>query len=316
MSNDIERLRGRIASAGEVRSLVRAMKALAASNIVQYEDAVRALGGYTRALELALAACLREMELPEAGPVRGSKRALPAGVILFGSDQGLIGRFNEVLMEFASERLRGMPGDGRTVWAVGERMHALVVAAGMTDANLLAVPTSVHAITSLVARILLAAEGARERGELDRIHVFHNRPGAGATYAPTRRRLLPLDRAWRSRLTALPWPTRMLPEVIGGRLPALPEFIRSHLFMQLFQACAESLASENASRLAAMQRAESNIEEIIQLLGREFHERRQEAIDQELFDVISAFEARSKADHSIRSAAAFTLPAPGPPRHA
>lgn len=295
MSNSIESLRGRIASAGEVLSLVRAMKALAASNIVQYEDAVRALDDYTRTLELALAACLREVELPADEPARGSGRALPVGVILFGSDQGLIGRFNEVLMEFASGQLGGLHGDGRTVWAVGERMHALLVAAGMTRATLLGVPSSVHAITSLVGRVLLAVEGARERGELDCIHVFHNHPGAGASYAPTSRRLLPLDQAWRSRLGAVPWPTRMLPEVIDGRRLALPEFIRSQLFMQLFQACAESLASENASRLAAMQRAESNIEDLIEALGREFHERRQDAIDQELFDVISAFEARPKS---------------------
>jgi F-type H+-transporting ATPase subunit gamma len=59
----------------------------------------------------------------------------------------------------------------------------------------------------------------------------------------------------------------------------------------LFQACAESLASENASRLAAMQRAEKNIGEILEQLNRTFHRIRQESIDEELFDVISGYEA-------------------------
>ena len=61
--------------------------------------------------------------------------------------------------------------------------------------------------------------------------------------------------------------------------------------MLLFQACAESLNSENASRLAAMQRAEKNIKNILEELNREFDSVRQASIDEELFDVVSGFEA-------------------------
>ncbi len=68
-------------------------------------------------------------------------------------------------------------------------------------------------------------------------------------------------------------------------------FVREYLFVSLFKACAESLASENASRLAAMQRAEKNIDELLGDLNRSFHRLRQSGIDEELFDVISGFEA-------------------------
>ncbi|HDP94800.1 MAG TPA: F0F1 ATP synthase subunit gamma, partial [Candidatus Aminicenantes bacterium] len=64
----------------------------------------------------------------------------------------------------------------------------------------------------------------------------------------------------------------------------------------LFRACAESLASENASRLAAMQRAEKNIDELLENLNRSFHRLRQSSIDEELFDIISGFEALSAKD--------------------
>jgi len=57
------------------------------------------------------------------------------------------------------------------------------------------------------------------------------------------------------------------------------------------RACAESLASENASRLAAMQRAEKNIDDLLEDLNGAFHRLRQSGIDEELFDVISGFEA-------------------------
>ena len=63
------------------------------------------------------------------------------------------------------------------------------------------------------------------------------------------------------------------------------------MFVSLFRACAESLASENASRLAAMQRADKNIEELLAAFKSSFHRLRQSSIDEELFDVVSGFEA-------------------------
>jgi F-type H+-transporting ATPase subunit gamma len=67
--------------------------------------------------------------------------------------------------------------------------------------------------------------------------------------------------------------------------------IREYLFISLFRACAESLASENASRLSAMERADKNINDLLEQLHRTFNQLRQSGIDEELFDVISGFEA-------------------------
>ena len=78
---------------------------------------------------------------------------------------------------------------------------------------------------------------------------------------------------------------------MGGGAGILRALIREYLFISLFKACAESLASENASRLAAMQRAEKNIEDLLETLYGDFHRLRQSSIDEELFDVISGYEA-------------------------
>ena len=74
----------------------------------------------------------------------------------------------------------------------------------------------------------------------------------------------------------------------------LRALIREYLFISLFRACAESLASENASRLGAMERADRNIKELLTNLNSTFHRLRQTGIDEELFDVISGFEALSE----------------------
>ena len=103
--------------------------------------------------------------------------------------------------------------------------------------------------------------------------------------------LLPWDDMWWRDLTHFHWPTQNLPEVMNSTEQTLAVLVREYLFVSLFRACAESLSSENASRLAAMQRAEKNIDELLSTLNRTFHSLRQRDIDEEMFDVVSGFEA-------------------------
>jgi F-type H+-transporting ATPase subunit gamma len=269
------------------------MKALAASSIGQYEKSVRALGDYYRTVELGLSACFRESE-PAALLVerKGQSDASAIGAVVFGSDQGLVGQFNDVVADFAIKTLAALPGQPK-VWAVGERVHARLAEAGLPLIGLFTVPNSVQAITPLVGEIQIESEAHRAEGEYKRLYVFHNRPQSGALYEPVSQRLLPLDAQWQQGLAKVHWPTKTLPEVMGSGTAALRGLIREYLFISLFRACAESLASENASRLAAMQRADKNIDELLEHLHGTFHRLRQSGIDEELFDVISGFEALS-----------------------
>ena len=211
---------------------------------------------------------------------------------MFGSDQGLVGQFNDVVADYAVKTLAALPGEPR-VWSVGERVHARLTDAGLPVMGLLVVPNSVKAITPLVGQILVESETRQRQGEVTELHLFYNRPKSGAVYTPVSQRLLPLDENWRGKLAELPWPTGNLPEIMSGGTATLRALIREYLFVSLFRACAESLASENASRLAAMQRADKNIDELLEDLNGTFHRLRQSGIDEELFDVISGFEALS-----------------------
>jgi F-type H+-transporting ATPase subunit gamma len=289
MSGTTASLGRQINSAQDLQSVVRTMKALAASSIGQYEKSVRALTDYYRTVELGLGACFRESE-PTALMVDGKRGAAPGsiGAVVFGSDQGLVGQFNEVVADYAVKMIAALPGT-RRIWAVGERVHARLTDAGLPLTGLFTVPISVQAITPLVGQILVESEAGE--GEVTELHLFYNRPGSGAAYAPANQRLLPLDETWRRRLVELPWQTGHVPEVMGGGTATVRALIREYLFVSLFRACAESLASENASRLAAMERADRNIDDLLETLHGTFHRLRQGGIDEELFDVISGFEA-------------------------
>jgi len=293
VSDTTASLRRKIGGAGDLQSVVRTMKAVAASSIGQYEQSVHALADYYHAVELGLGACLRQ---EEPAPLMAERNRLTVagaiGAVVFGSDQGLVGQFNDEVADYAVAGLAALPGKPE-VWAVGERVHARLADAGLPLVGLFAVPNSVKAITPLVGQILVESEARHGQGEVTELHLFYNRPTSAAGYAPVSQRLLPLDESWRRTLADLRWPTGNLPEVLGSGTATLRALISEYLFVSLFRACAESLASENASRLAAMQRAEKNIDELLEDLNRTFHRVRQNGIDEELFDVVSGFEALS-----------------------
>ncbi|MBK5105557.1 MAG: F0F1 ATP synthase subunit gamma, partial [Burkholderiales bacterium] len=161
MSDTTASLRRKIGSAGDLQSVVRSMKALAASSIGQYEQSVRALADYYRTVELGLSLCLRQ-GAPAGLTAEGRGRTDEAlvGAVVFGSDQGLVGQFNDAVADFAVRSLAAVAGKLQ-VWAVGERVRARLSDAGLPLAGLYAVPNSVKAITPLVGKILLESE-ARE----------------------------------------------------------------------------------------------------------------------------------------------------------
>ena len=293
MSDTTAGLRRKIAGAEDLRSVVRTMKAVAASSIGQYEKSVHALDDYYRTVELGLGVCFRKSgSAPLIAERKGKTVVHAIGAVVFGSDQGLVGQFNDVVADHAVKTLTALTAKPE-VWAVGERVHARLADAGLPLIGLFSVPGSVRAITPLVGQILVGCGLHRSQGEATELHLFFNRPTSGSGYEPVNQRLLPLDEDWRRRLADLPWPTGNLPEVMGSGTAALRSFIREYLFVSIFRACAESLASENASRLAAMQRADKNIAESLEDLSGKFHRLRQSGIDEELFDVVSGFEALS-----------------------
>ena len=117
------------------------------------------------------------------------------------------------------------------------------------------------------------------------------KPVAGHGYKPSMQQLLPLDERWQQNIVKMAWPSKNLPEVIGSSEQTLLTLVHEYLFVSLFRACAEALASENASRLLAMQRAEKNINELLDSMKRNYHRLRQNGIDEELFDLVAGFEA-------------------------
>jgi len=121
----VERLQRRIDTLGELHTIVRTMKALSAVSIRQYERAAQALDDYYRTVELGLHVVLKDMESPPS-PLHRRGEAQRLAAIVFGSDHGLCGRFNEDIAAFALQRMEASTAspEGRRLLAVGSRVAA------------------------------------------------------------------------------------------------------------------------------------------------------------------------------------------------
>ncbi len=293
MTNTLVGMRRKIGSAQDLHGVVRAMKTIAASGVAEYERSLLALEHYRRTVELGLGACLRSAQPAGARP-RGTRPVRdPASrmtVFVFGSDQGLVGQFNESVANFAVQVLAEERGE-QQVWAVGEHADTALAGAGVQVAGMLAVPATLQAIPDLVGQVLDHAPQANREGTSSELHLFFNRPEPGEVPVPVHAKLLPLDEAWRREMMDHAWPTRTLPQVFDRAETTLAALIGEYLFIAIYAACAQSLASENSSRLAAMERADRNIADMLADLGASYHRMRQASIDEELFDVISGFES-------------------------
>jgi F-type H+-transporting ATPase subunit gamma len=290
MSETIETLLRTIEKAETLDSVVRTMKTLAAANIRQYEEAVRSLGDYYHTIELGLGACLRQSGGVDFELKNHKIKPLHTIAVVFGSDQGLVGQFNDQLVDFMRLSLDGLTSSSHFL-AVGERIQLSLRDTGLEPVRRFAVPNSVNAITPLVGDILAAVEEWREKVFNVQLYLFYNTPVSGEFYRSLYQRLLPFDEQWEREIKQIAWPTKALPEILSGVGSARWALIREYLFVSIFRACANSLASENASRLSAMQRAEKNIEELLDDLARHYNNQRQAGIDEELFDVVSGFTA-------------------------
>lgn len=289
MSETMTSLRRQLDVTRDLQSVVTTMRALAAVNIRQYQEAVAALEEYRRTIALGLRIVLFNNPQAALEEVRPPHRQI---AVVIGSDQGLVGQFNRHVVDHAHQTMQQWAGDQEMllVCAVGQRVVPQLADHGYAVDAVLRVPNTKAAITPIVRRILFQVAAWRDAHQINQLVLFHNRPTSQASYTPERIQLLPLDAEWLATLREAGWDSRTLPTSRIDELTLFRQLIQQHLFASLYYALASSLASENASRLASMENAKQNIEERLSDLEHRFNQQRQSAITEELFDVMAGFE--------------------------
>jgi len=285
----LDMLQKRIKTTNDLLSVVRTMKSLAAVNIRHFERAAQSLTQYAEVVEQGWTVLFRSVGF--LLPVHREERSV---VLVVGSDQGMCGQFNELSMQAALELGATLTGKGMDVafWTAGARVRVRLEDSGKDAVVHFPIPGTLGGVDSTVGDIV-ENMAQWQRHDAARFYVVHNAQNESEGYTPLVHRVLPLDRAWTEERSGASWPGRCLPQAMIPGETLFTGLFEQHLFVSLYGALARSMAAENAARLAAMQAAEKNIEEMRESLESDFRRTRQTAITDELLDIVAGFEAMS-----------------------
>lgn len=286
----LQKLQNNISSAESLQSIVGTMKAHASSNINQFQSAAKSSWQYRDVLDKSLYIIFSEEEQIQ------SQESLKGQIIhiVFGSDHGLAGRFNERIVNYA---LKNIPYDKNNVnIIIGQQVFQRVLGE-LTIIDLFSVPQTTDNITTMVNNVLLKLDKLRDENPIEKIVLHYNKPEDRISFKEESEVLFPLDLMEISK-NKLEWDSNRIPTYFTDRDKILSDLMQQYFFITLYRAFCYSLASENASRLSSMQSAEKNIEERLEELNFEYRRQRQNSITEELNDVISGFKAIRKSKNT------------------
>ena len=186
----IEELKQKTATGRELKSVVKTMKALAAVSIHQYERAAESLREYNRTLEMGWQILLQKhsQKIKE----ESIRPAQNTACIVFGSDWGMCGQFNEKIAEYTQKYLNysSASGSDTLILNVGARIGDRLTVMGHNCDASFNLPSSIVGITAIIQEIVLTLEEWRENGKVERIVVIYNCIASGAVYRPVKSILL------------------------------------------------------------------------------------------------------------------------------
>lgn len=299
MAQTLENLARRTTSLQGIRSVVHTMKALSVINSAPYEQAAKAIEAYHETVLDGLHAFVTRFGPLDSTSIDHAVRVL----IVFGSDHGLCGNYNEALADHVAGKLSEASGAPSTVLCVGAQL-----ADALTDQHIAIEQTffpaaSVDGIGRLANLLTHCLEEIRTHVHPHDmiVSLAYVAQGGKTGQGPVVKALLPLDKSLLADLSAKPWESRSRPFFSMQADDLFMALLRNHLFATLFRAIAEALLTENAARLALMQQAERSVDDRLDDLESETRAVRQDEITTELLDVIIGFEAlrttkRKKAD--------------------
>ena len=273
----------RISSLRELAEIVAAIRAIAASQMQQSLTSIKSIQSYSELIREALFDAARA--LPGDRTVASTRGR--CGLLLFGTEHGLCGGFNQPLLRAVQHDLRARAVKPVLI-VVGSRAARLCRENGLSFA--LAIPMATHyaGVTGTARRVAAELYQLFGGGQLAGIEVTFVRDSEGGALKIERQKLLPLE------LPTGKAGSPQLPPIINLRPRQLLDgIIAEYLFGALENAAMQSFFSENLARFRTMEAAHQNIRRKSAQLTTMARRMRQEAITSEILDLITGAEALS-----------------------
>lgn len=283
---NLQTLKKSLASARNLFTIVNTMKLHATTNINQFQQAADASMQYRQVLNKALSVVMKKREMPEEVLRRNDGKTIH---VVFSSDHGLCGSFNERIIDYAKERIM----NGSILLVVGEQ--GLKRLEGYKVEGFFSVPQTVDGITASVQNLLSELDELREKEKVKEIYLHYNRSSGKQGFREHSEKLFPLELK-KIRKEDVKWKSGAQPTYYMSGERLLSDLLKQYYFITLFRTFCYSLVTENESRIASMTSAKKNIEERMEELEMKYKRLRQDSITEEIRDITSGFHVLKKKE--------------------
>ncbi len=291
----LDNLKKTLDTSKSIKQVVSTMKALSSANIKKYEKIVKVLYAYRSNIELALQALMMysDININELDFVKNSKDKKEKNLaIIFGSNQGLCGRFNDKIMNFVIDDIKS--SDKTKIIVVGERLNMLMSNTKLNIEKSIPVPNSIDNMSSTIFDILEVIEKEIKNKTSDKVFLYYMANDDTMNGTLTKTRLIPVDKKILENAQKKVWPTNNIPYWQTNSKTLIVDLLKQYIFVGLNNALINSIASEQKNRLITLQNAENNINDLIRTKNLEYNQKRQGTITSELLDVVTGYAVAKK----------------------
>jgi F-type H+-transporting ATPase subunit gamma len=289
----LKALKGRIASVKSTQKITKAMKMVAAAKLRRAQQAAEAGRPYATRMESVMASLAAKVAISPQSPklLAGTGRDQTHLLVVATSDRGLAGAFNSNIVRAARRKADELTAEGKQVlfYLVGRKGRAVIqrlypkqiIHQHDTSAMKFASFADAQAIANdLVERY--------QTDGIDVVHLFYARFQSALVQEPVGQQIIPISLPEAG--SAATGPSAAI-EYEPDEEEILASLLPRNVAVQIFRALLENAASEQGSRMTAMDNATRNAGDMINRLSIAYNRQRQAAITTELVEIISGAEA-------------------------
>jgi F-type H+-transporting ATPase subunit gamma len=291
----LKALKIRIGSVKSTQKITKAMKMVAAAKLRRAQMAAEAARPYSDRLEAVVTSLASTVAVGPQSPklLAGTGNDQTHLLVVCTSDRGLAGGFNSNIVRAARRKAQELEGQGKTVrfYLVGRKGRAVI--------QRLYPKQIVHQHDTSGIRQLSFADAQAIADDLidryttdgiDVVHLFYARFRSALVQEPIAQQIIPVPLGQSEGAGASTGVTPAV-EYEPDEDEILADLLPRNVAIQIFRALLENAASEQGSRMTAMDNATRNAGDMINRLTIEYNRTRQAAITKELIEIISGAEA-------------------------
>ena len=289
----LKALKIRIGSVKSTQKITKAMKMVAAAKLRRAQEAAEAGRPYAQRLEKVVASIASKITVGPSSPklLAGTGKDQVHLFVVATSDKGLAGAFNTNIARLARRRAAELIAQGKTVkfYTIGKKGRAVLNRLYPNDFIHSIEPGALDKLRFADARGYADDLIARfEAGEFDVAHLFFSNFKSVLTQEPTEQQIIPVKIP---DVAADATGVSAAVEYEPDEEDILADLLPRNVAIQLFRAMRENSASEQGSKMTAMDNATRNAGDLIKRLSIQYNRARQAAITTELVEIISGAEA-------------------------